>query len=354
MLKISFTFRPLSKFKMGLMDENFSIQDSVRVLNSSFIKTHVPMIRAIGLMEIAFRILSEESAYIPNRTVISTPDDSMSVFFKPAFLTRYNRMSIKILTQLHTNSDQYVPTIKGMVLLIDMLSGQILSISDGIYITALRTGAASGLATSYLANQDASEVAIFGCGAQGRTQLEAVLVVRKIKRVFLFDSSVDQAVKLSKVIGLQNNMECEINPGLTVLKNVDIICTATPSKKPLFRLNQLKPGVHINAIGSYRTDMQELPPDIFKVSKTYLDDAAACLMESGDLTIPLRAGIIKVENIAGEIGELIAGSIPGRVNHDDITVFKSVGNAVQDFFIANEAYEKSILQDNTQVINLNA
>lgn len=334
------------------MDENFSIQDSVRILNSSFIKTHVPMARAIGLMEIAFRILSEESAYIPNRVVVSSPDDSMSIFFKPAFMSQYNRMSIKILTQLHINCNQRIPTIKGMVLLIDMLSGQILSISDGIYVTALRTGAASGLATSYLANQDASEVAIFGCGAQGGTQLEAMLAVRKINRVLLFDPSVNKAVKLSKVIGLQYNIECEINPGLNALKKVDIICTATPSQKPLFSLNQLKSGVHINAIGSYRTDMQELHPDIFKVSKTYLDDATICLKESGDLTIPLRTGVIKIENIAGEIGELIAGSIPGRMNHDDITVFKSVGNAVQDFFIANEAYDKSILQESTQVINL--
>lgn len=327
---------------------------SLTVINRSAIKSHVPMARAIDLMEIAFRILSEESAYIPNRTVISTPDDSMSVFFKPAFLSRYNRMSIKILTQLHVNSNQDVPTIKGMVLLIDMLTGQILSISDGIYITALRTGAASGLATSYLANPDASEAAVFGCGAQGSTQLEGVMAVRKIKKVLLFDSSINQAEKLSKAIRLQNNVECLINPGLAALKNADVICTATPSKKPLFGLEHVKPGVHINAIGSYRTDMQELNPDIFSVSRTFLDDATACIKQSGDLTIPLRTGVIKIENVVGEIGELIAGSIIGRLNHDDITVFKSVGNAVQDFFIANEAYDKSISREGAQVINLNA
>lgn len=328
--------------------------DSIAVIDQSTIKSHVSMSRAIGLMEIAFRILSEESAYIPNRTVIATPDDSMSIFFKPAFLSRYKRMSIKILSQLHTNIDQLVPTIKGLVLLIDMQSGQILSVSDGIYITALRTGAASGLATSYLANPDASSVAVFGCGAQGSTQLEAILAVRKINRVCLFDSSSEKAARLMKSISILSKIDCEINPELSVLKEMDIICTATPSQSPLFSLGQLKPGVHINAIGSYRTDMQELDPNIFRVSKTYLDDAPACLVQSGDLSIPLKSGLIKIEDITGEIGELVSGKITGRTHPDDITVFKSVGNAIQDFFIANEAYEKSILEEKQQFINLTA
>lgn len=344
-------FFPNSK---QLMDENFSIRDSIRVLDASAIKSYVPMTRAIKLMEIAFPILSVKEAHVPRRVVMRTPDASLSVFFKPAFMSRYQRMSIKILTQIHGNCNPDNPTIKGMVLLIDMKSGDILSISDGRSITGLRTGAASGIATSYLANPDASSLALFGCGAQGRTQLEAVIAVRPIRKICLFDLSVDQAANLSQEVLSSYHITCEINPDPDILKNIDIICTATQSKKPLFSLRQLKPGVHINAIGSYRPDMQEIDPAILAVSRTYLDDAQACLLDSGDLIGPLKSGIISEVDIVGEIGELIAGKVTGRRTPEEITLFKTVGNAIQDFFIANEAYDKSIKENNIQQINLNA
>jgi ornithine cyclodeaminase/alanine dehydrogenase len=334
------------------MDTNFPVSDSITVLDRSAITANVSMPEAIGLMETAFRILSEKSASIPDRTVISTPDDSLSIFFKPAFLSVYNRMSIKILTQLHGNSNGNGPTIRGMVFLFDMLSGRVLSISDGISVTALRTGAASGLATRYLANPDASSVAIFGCGAQGVTQLEAVMAVRNIRRVMLFDPSPGQAASLLNTLASRSDAVCVVNPDLSELKTADIICTATPSRKPLFSAGHLKSGVHINAVGSYRTDMQELDPSILGMGRIYLDDSPACLSQSGDLTIPLDMGIITPQSIMGEIGELIAGTIPGRRTPDEITVFKSVGNAIQDFFIANEAYKKSINSPDNQIINL--
>ncbi len=338
----------------GTMLNNYAVQDSTHVLNASFITSRVSMPRAIELMEDAFRILSEKSAFIPARVVVTNPEDTLSVFFKPAFFTRFNRMSIKILSQIIANTNPDIPTIKGMVMLIDMTTGQVLSISDGQSITALRTGAASGIATSYLANPDASSVAVFGCGAQGRTQLEAVMAVRPITEVYLFDPGLNQAVNLKNSIGLNGKVTCEINPPLDILKNVDVICTATPSKKPLFSLSHLKSGVHINAVGSYRPDMQEIDPEIFRNSLTYLDDAAACVNDSGDIIRPLESGIIREEDIIGELGELIAGSVTGRRSSGEITIFKTVGNAIQDFFIANEAYEMSLLLSSAQVINLNA
>lgn len=339
---------------MILMNERYSNQDSVQVLNSSFIRSTVPMSRAIQLMETAFRMLSEQSAYVPERVVMTTPDDSLSVFFKPAFMSRYNRLSIKILTQILANSDPDVPTIKGLVLLIDMVSGKMLSISDGQSITALRTGAASGIATSLLANPDASSVAVFGCGAQGRTQLEAVMAVRPVRSITLFDTAGEQASVMAREVRESTGIICDINPALSALAKADVICTATPSHQPLFDLTHLKPGVHINAVGSYRPDMQEIDPKIIRAGLTYLDDSPACLTGSGDLLVPLGSGMIEEVDIMGELGQLIAGTIAGRRSPNDITIFKSVGNAIQDFFIANEAYEKSLHLNNTQIINLNS
>ncbi len=327
---------------------------ALTALTASFIRTHIPMHRAIELMEEAFKILSEKSAKVPKRIVMSTPDQAMSVFFKPAFLTKYNRMSVKMLTQILANDNPDIPTIKGIVLLLDMTTGQILSISDGTSITALRTGAASGIATEYLANPDASSLAIFGCGAQGYSQLDAVRAVRPIRKVSLFDLSEKRAEDLMKASGLAETISFTINPPLSSLKSADIICTATTSQKPLFSLKDVKPGVHINAIGSYRPDMQEIDPDLFRVSRVYLDDAPACLKDSGDLITALGSGIIGENDIKGELGELIAGKIGGRRNTDDITIFKSVGNAIQDFFIANEAYEKSALAKDSISIDLDS
>jgi ornithine cyclodeaminase/alanine dehydrogenase-like protein (mu-crystallin family) len=325
---------------------------SVTVLDSSFIRSSIPMARAIELMESAFRLLSGKEAHVPRRVVMSTPDERMSVFFKPAFLDQYSRMSIKILTQIHAGFQPGNPTIKGLVLLVDTQTGHTLSISDGTAVTALRTGAASGIATSYLAGPDASSVAVFGCGAQGRTQLEAILAVRPVRLIFLYDQSDEQANRMADGLGLAPGIRCVVNPGLAALKEVEIICTATPSGTPLFGLEHLRSGVHINAVGSYRPDMNEIDPAILGAGRIYLDDAQACLTESGDLLRAMDLGVIEPADVMGEIGDLIAGSIRGRQNPQEITIFKSVGNAIQDFFITNEAYERSALMKGTQHITL--
>ena len=253
------------------MDHNLCNEDSVLVLNSSFIKENVPMSRAIELMETAFRMLSDHNAYIPKRVVMTTPDESLSIFFKPAFMSQYKRLSIKILTQILDNDNPDLPTI---------------------------------------------------------------------------------AVRLGAEIFAKTGLSCDINPDPGILKDIDVICTATPGNTPLFRLNQLKPGVHINAVGSFRPDMHELDPKIFGAGLIYLDDAPACISGSGDILNPINLGIIREEDITGELGALIGGSIPGRRNSSDITIFKSVGNAIQDFFVANEAYDKSISLKEGRIIKL--
>jgi ornithine cyclodeaminase/alanine dehydrogenase-like protein (mu-crystallin family) len=167
------------------------------------------------------------------------------------------------------------------------------------------------------------------------------MAVRSIKRILLFDNRPVQAERLVSELGLDPGLEIMINPDISLLKDADVICTATPSKAPLFGKSQIKPGVHINAVGSYRPDMQEIDPEVMGAAKIYLDQANACLDDSGDLLVPMAMGIIRREDVVGEIGELAGGVIPGRKEPGEITLFKSVGSAIQDFFIANEAYELS-------------
>jgi len=223
---------------------------------------------------------------------------------------------------------------------------------DGEYLTALRTGAASGLATRCFARKDAEIMALFGCGAQGRTQLEAVICERSIKKVLVFDKFKDAADKF--ILEMQKKLSIEIvyADNNLALREADIICTATNSTAPLFRKEDVKKGIHINAIGSFRPEMQELDPYLIKDAKVFVDQRESCLKESGDLIKPIAEGIIDQDHIAGEIGDFCLNNIKGRESKNEISVFKSVGVAIQDFAVATDIYNNSLKEPFGKDINL--
>lgn len=311
----------------------------VYLIGNQQIKSVIGMERGINLMEKAFIHLSEKKCHVPLRSVVENPDKTITLFFKPAFDETIGKFGVKFLTQNEDNYSRGMPTITGIIMLMDSESGRILSVMDGTYITGLRTGAAGGLAARILSRENSESFALFGCGAQGRTQLEATLLVRDIKNVYLFDrykGAIDNLIE-----DMQAQTDANLNPAsdLSVLKEVDIIVTATGSAEPLFSLKHLKPGVHINAIGAYKPHMQELDIDIIKNSSLFVDDKEACIAEAGDIVIPLNKGIITPDHIRAELGDVITGKYCGRSNEDEVTVFKSVGLAIQDLLVANEVYE---------------
>lgn len=316
----------------------------IKLIKRSEMAKYFSMSEAIDSMASAFSSLSSGVCDVPNRYVITTKDESLTFLLKPAFINSHDKSSIKILTQKKLNSNVNIPTILGIVLLIDIVTGEILSIMDGEFITALRTGAASGLATKYLAREDSSKLAIFGCGSQGRTQLEAVNVVRNLEKIWIFDKSQEQAELFIDDMKNKTEVNIEFTSDLSVLKDVDIICTATNSKCPLFCKKHLKTGTHINAIGSFKPEMQELDPDIINTSRAYFDDKEACLNESGDFLKAFKNPGASNENIIGEIGECILERIKGRANSNETTIFKSVGTAIQDFVVADRIYNKSLIE----------
>lgn len=329
-----------------------SKRQPIRVIKSSEIAKFFTMTEAIDSMEQAFSSLSSGDCYVPKRYIVSTRDESLTFLLKPAFVNNHNKSSIKILTQKNSNSIPGIPTILGIVLLIDNLTGEMLSIMDGAYITALRTGAASGLATKYFSRKDSRNLAIFGCGTQGRTQLKAVTTVRDIEKIWVFDRSPEQAELFIEEMASETTADIEFTSDLALLKDVDIICTATNSLKPLFSKNHLKKGIHINAIGSFQSEMQEIDPEIIKSSRIFLDDKEACLNESGDLLNVFEDPTINNENIIGEIGEYVLNRIDGRTSSDEITIFKSVGTAIQDFVVANKIYNKALTKNFGEEIRL--
>jgi ornithine cyclodeaminase/alanine dehydrogenase-like protein (mu-crystallin family) len=311
----------------------------IKLISAGDIKEIVSMKEAVSLMAKAFYCYSSGKCHMPQRYISEIPGLSMDVFFKPVYSDDLGRIAAKILTQKQGSSLSGKPAIVGIVLLLDASSGEILSLMDGTYITALRTGAASGIATQLLARSEAATAAIFGCGAQGYTQLEAVCSVRPIQRAFLYDMDPSASRKMKDEMQVKLGISIEIEGDLSKLKEADIICTATNARNPLFRKADVSAGVHINAIGSFKPQMQEIDPGVIRSSRLYVDSIKAVLHESGDLIKPINEGVFSREFVSTEIGQLVNGSVGGRRHEDDITLFKSVGIAVQDLYVADAVYK---------------
>jgi ornithine cyclodeaminase/alanine dehydrogenase-like protein (mu-crystallin family) len=217
---------------------------------------------------------------------------------------------------------------------------------EGNYLTALRTGAASGVATYYLAKKDSSVLAIIGAGFQARTQLEAIFSVRYIKSVNIYDINEQQSIKY---LELMKNKFSNVSLKWTIsysaeeaIENADIICITTTSKTPVFSGEKIKVGIHVNAVGSFTPQTQEIDiQTLLKADKIYVDSIEVALKETGDLIIPIQKGKFNKTKINGEIGEIISKQKIGRENNEEITIFKTVGLSIQDMAIGFFIYRKA-------------
>ena len=206
----------------------------IRLITAGEIKQYYSMKQAIDSMERAFYLSSSRESFVPLRFVSKLPSNEMMMLFKPAYVEKEKRISVKFLTQRGNCNITEIPNIQGIVLLIDSDTGEILSLMDGEYLTALRTGAASGLATRFFTRKDANILALFGCGAQGRTQIEAVACERDIKKVLVFDKNKNIADRFIREIREKFQIEMVYTSDTSLLNEADIICTATNSSEPLF------------------------------------------------------------------------------------------------------------------------
>lgn len=315
----------------------------MKIISSADIKQNVSMLEAIDAAQDAYVKLSQADAVMPVRTITDLGELDPSIFYKPCYSPTDHRIIVKLLSQIKVRTDSSGPTIQGVVILIDSLKNSVNALIDGSYLTALRTGASAGLATRLLSNEDSKVLAIFGAGAQAYTQIEAVLAVRNIEKVIVYDvidTSIDALITHFKTV--TNDIAFLKGESLEDLKQADIICTVTNSKAPLFDSQMLKEGVHINAYGSYDKDMRELPDDIYVGARLYVDHKESCFSETGDIIYPAEKGFINDDNYIGEIGNLIKGEIAGRINRTDRTIIKSVGVAIQDLTIASCIYDKAV------------
>ena len=315
---------------------------ATKILTSRDILPLVSMKEAIDVIEKAFKDFSAGHYVMPLRTVTDFGADELSLFYKPCWLPSEDIVSVKLLSQLKKNHSKDIPTIRGLIILTNPVTNSVKAILDGASLTAVRTGAASGVATRHLAREDSKVLAVFGGGTQGYTQFEAVCCERNITDAFIYDINRETAERFAGYFKDKSSCNIQVAHDLSFLPLADIICTATPSAEPLFPVELLKPGVHINAVGSYNPKMQELPNELFAKALLYVDHQESCFSESGDLIKPLKQGTLNMDNYRGEIGSLVASEIKGRSSSEEITIFKSVGIAIQDLAIADYVYRKSV------------
>lgn len=310
----------------------------LKILTGDEVAKAVDMAQAIETVKKAFIQLSSGKAEMPLRTQVPVEKRKGVTLFMPAYLVDSEAMGAKIVSVFPENQKRKLPTVHAVVVVIDPETGRPRAVMDGTYLTALRTGAASGVATDLLSRKDSRVVAIFGGGAQSRTQLEAVCTVRSIEKVWVYDvlpraASVYVEEMRKKGRPVPQDIFVAESPKKAV-READVICAATTSFRPVFKDSDLKPGVHINGVGSYTPQMQEIPTRTVVRSKVVVDSRQATLAEAGDLIISIDGGLISDKHIHGEIGELAAGKISGRESEEETTFFKSVGLAVQDVSVA--------------------
>ena len=307
----------------------------IRFLPEADVRKKVSMAQAIDLMREAFVQLSNHIATVPVRTIISSVNNSGRALYMPSYSPVYQLFGLKMVSVFDENVSQGLPVIQGNMLIMDGKNGNPLAVIESEYLTALRTGAASGLATDLLARTDAEVLALFGTGAQAETQLEGILAVRKISKILVFGRNAVSTISFSNRMASAFNVDIVPAVSPHELKQADIVCTATTSSVPVFQSTDLKAGTHINAVGSYKSTLQEIPSEVIKQSYLIVDQYEASLAEAGDIIIPIQQRLIDQNHIQGELGEIIAGHKKGRTSASQTTVFKSVGKAIQDLAIAN-------------------
>ena len=316
------------------------------VLNSADVRKALPMSEAVEAMKQAFAALTDGKAIVPMRTHLPiTQHDGISLVM-PAYLNseQGEALTVKVVSLFDHNHKRGLPRIQAAVLVLNPETGQPVAVVEGATLTAIRTAAASGAATDLLANRDAHTLAIFGAGVQAPAHTEAMCAVRPIQKVWIYGPTQSKVETMIARLSQQNWCTAELHvatsPGQAV-SNADIICTTTTSSEPVFDDADLKPGVHINAVGSYAPQAREIPPETVKRSLVVVDSREAAWEEAGDLIQPLQAGLIDRDHIHAELGELVLGQKTGRSRDDQITLFKSVGIAVQDAAAARVAMENA-------------
>ncbi len=324
----------------------------VRIIPGPEVDRLLPMPECIDAMADALGALADGRAALPLRTVIRFPGGQGAFAAMPARLERPEAFGLKAIAVWPGNEGTRWDSHQGVVLLFEPEHGTLAAILDGSRLTAIRTAAVSGLATRLLATDAAGDLAILGTGVQARTHLAAMQAVRSLRRVRAWSR---HPASLQAFVTDAHHAGVEVEPcpsAEAAVRGADLVCTVTASPTPVLAGDWLAPGCHVNAVGASLPDTRELDSRAMARGRLFVDRRESAEHEAGDYLIPLAEGAIGEDHIAAELGEVVTGRHPGRAAPDEITIFKSLGLAVEDVAAAWLAHRRAVDQDAGLLVDL--
>ncbi|HID90682.1 TPA: alanine dehydrogenase [Candidatus Bathyarchaeota archaeon] len=312
----------------------------VLFLSEKDIEGLITMRNVIKAVERAFEEKGKGRVEMPPKSYVFFKEYDGDFRTMPAYIKRLGAAGVKIVNVHPRNPSLWgMPSIMATILLIDPMNGSLLAIMDGTWITAMRTGAAGGVAAKYLARRDSRVVGMIGAGVQARSQLIALReVMPEIGEVKVTSRTAGSRERYAKEMEEQLGLNvCPVDSVERAVRGSDIVVTVTPVRSPIVADEWIEPGTHINAIGADAPGKEELDPRILKRAKIVVDDLEQAL-HSGEINVPISRGVLRREDIHAELGEIVSGEKEGRVSPEEITIFDSTGLAIQDVATAWEVY----------------
>jgi ornithine cyclodeaminase len=315
---------------------------SVIIITAADMDRVMPMSETIEAMDRVLRALARGEVVLPLRSMVKLPDQSGLLGLMPAVLGDPEVMGLKVVTVMPGNHGTELDAHQGAVMIFETRRGQPLAILDATSVTRIRTGAVSGVATRALARENAGDLAILGSGTQATSHLEAMAVVRKLRRIRVWSRDPASARRFAEREGKRLKLELEVAASAEdAVRGADLVCTTTSSREPILRGEWLAAGAHVNAVGACFPTTRELDTRAVKRARLVVDRRESALNEAGEILIPCAEGAITESHIVGELGEVLIGRVPGRQSAGEVTLFKSLGIAIEDLAAAHSAYQRA-------------
>ena len=313
------------------------------ILSEKQVQALIDIDELIAALERAHIQYSTGKAVMPVRLVVPLPQIDGRITSMPGFLNEDQALGMKVVTYFQNNPKQNLPSILATIMLFSPESGKMIAVMDGSYITAIRTACASAMATKVLSNPTASVLGVLGAGVQAKAHITALSRVRNLHSIKIYSPSGTSAGRVKQELESELRIDIEVAKSAEeAVRGADLIVTATTAKEPILQAEWLKPGAHINAVGSHRPDLRELDGATLARSNVFVDSRDAIMAECGDVLLALAEKSITADHVQAEIGEVLAAIKPGRTKTDELTIYKSVGIAIQDVAAAQLVYQKAL------------
>ncbi len=318
----------------------------VRIIDQSEVRRLLPMDECLEVMADTLSALARGDAVLPLRQIMWLPDRVGALGLMPSHLAGIDVMGVKVVSVFPHNHGTEFDSHQGAVLVFDATHGRLLALVDASSITAIRTAAVSGVATRLLAREEAQTLAVLGSGVQARTHVAAMIAARPIESVLVWSRDAEQVRRFAEREAERHGIPVTAaRTARDAVEDADIICTTTAAPEPILEGEWIAPGTHINAVGSSVAFTRELDTAAVVRARLFVDRRESTLNEAGDFLFPKKEGAIGDDHILGEIGELLIGAAVGRRSADEVTLFKSLGLAVEDLAAANHVYRKALEVD---------